>query len=114
MVTEAEVGEAAASLPGVTEGTSYGTRAWYVAKRIFLRLHDQPGVLVAWCADEHDKNSLLAEDTVAYFTTAHYDGHPSVLVRLDAVDRTQLHALIADAYRARAPRRMLEQQDSEG
>lgn len=114
MVTETEVGEAAAALPGTTEGTSYGTRAWYVGKRIFLRLHEQPGVLMAWCADEHDKKSLLAEDTVAYFTTAHYDGHPSVLVRLDAVDRTQLDALVGDAYRARAPRRLLEQHGSGG
>jgi hypothetical protein len=114
VVTASEVGEVAASLPGITEGTSYGTRAWYVGKRIFLRLHDQPGVLVAWCADEHDKHSLLADDTDAYFSTAHYDGHASVLVRLDAVDRTQLRALVLDAYRARAPRRLLEQQESEG
>lgn len=108
------MGEIASRLPGTTEGTSYGTRAWYVGRRIFLRLHDEPGVLVAWCQDEHDKRSLLAEGTSGCFTTPHYDGHPSVLVRLDAVDQTQLRALVLDAYRARAPRRLLEQQGDQG
>lgn len=82
-----EVGELAGLLRGTSEGTSYGTRAWYVAGRIFLRLHERQGVLVVWCGDEHDKHSLLAEDDGVYFTSPHYDGYPSVLARLPVLNR---------------------------
>lgn len=107
-MTEEQVAAAVASLPGTSAGTSYGTSAWRVAGRVFLRMHEQPGVLVAWCADEHEKHALLAEDGAAYFTSPHYDGHASVLVRLDALDEDRLVALVTDAHRVRAPKRLLQ------
>ena len=64
-------------------------------------------MLVAWCEDEHAKWSLLAQDPDALFTTAHFDGHASVLVRLDRVDAARLGELVLDAWRCRAPRRLL-------
>jgi len=60
-------------------------------------------VLVLWCEDEHAKRTLLARDNSAFFATPHYDGHPSVLVRLDQVGRSALAELVLDAWRTRAP-----------
>ena len=51
MSNEADVRRLAVALPDVTEKTSYGTPAFYVAKKIFARLHDEPGVLVCLRAD---------------------------------------------------------------
>ena len=48
MSTEDDVRRLAMALPEVTERTSYGTPAFYVAGRIFARLHEDPGVLVCW------------------------------------------------------------------
>ncbi len=108
MATEDDVRRIALALPGTTERPSYGTPGFRVADKLFLRMHDQPGVLVLWCEDEHAKRTLLARDSSAFFTTPHYDGHPSVLVRLDQVDRPALAELVLDAWRARAPLRLLK------
>lgn len=101
----------ALALPATSEGTSYGTPAWRVADRVFLRLHEEPGVLVAWCEDEHAKSSLLANEPDAFFTTQHYAGHASVLVRLAALDRERLAEVVLDAWRARATRRLVREAD---
>ncbi len=107
VATEDDVRQIALALPGTTERPSYGTPGFRVADRLFLRMHDQPGVLVLWCEDEHAKRTLLALEGLAFFTTPHYDGHPSVLVRLDQVERQALAELVLEAWRARAPRRLL-------
>ncbi len=99
----------ALALPATSEGTSYGTCAWRVAGRVFLRLHEEHGVLVAWCEDEHAKKSLLANEPDTIFTTQHYEGHASVLVRLPALERNRLVDLILDAWRARASGRLLRE-----
>jgi len=65
-------------------------------------------VLVLWCEDEHAKRTLLARDNSAFFTTPPYDGHPSVLVRLDQVGRSALAEPVLDAWRTRAPLRLLK------
>lgn len=109
---EADVRQLALALPGTSEGTSYGTCSWRVGDRVFLRVHEEHGVLVAWCEDEHAKASLLANEPDKFFTTQHYTGHASVLVRLAVVDRPRLADLVLDAWRARASgrfRRELEE-----
>lgn len=106
MSGEDDVRRAALALPGVTEGTSYGTLAFRVAGRIFARMHDEPGVLVCWRPDGDARDELLAADPEAFFTTAHYAGHASVLVRLDRVDAEELTELLTEAWESRAPARL--------
>jgi hypothetical protein len=53
-------------------------------------------VIVIWVASEHDKQALICDPDTPFFSTPHFDGHPSVLVlardvpRLDAVELTEL------------------------
>ena len=61
------------------------------------------GVLAVRVADEGDKQALLASDPAKFFTEAHYNGFPAVLVRLDAVGSAELRELISDAWRCAAP-----------
>lgn len=56
--------------------------------------------------DEAEKEALLASDPAKFFTTPHYDGHPIVLVHLEAVGVDELTELIADAWRVKAPPRV--------
>ncbi|WP_221632388.1 hypothetical protein [Oryzihumus leptocrescens] len=42
-------------------------------------------VVVFWVADEADKQSLVQDPASPFFTTAHFDGHPSVLLRASRV-----------------------------
>ena len=109
MATEADVRRLALSLPGTTERPSYGTPGFRVQDKLFARLHEEPGVLVAWCSSVEDRDALVAAEPDTFFTTAHYRGHPSVLVRLAAVDEVELGELLDEAWESRASARLREQ-----
>jgi hypothetical protein len=68
-----------------------------------------PDVIVFWVATEADKQALVQDARTPFFTTPHFDGHPSVLLRASRVgqlSRTELAELIQDAWLSRAsPRR---------
>ncbi|QHC60005.1 MmcQ/YjbR family DNA-binding protein [Rathayibacter sp. VKM Ac-2760] len=108
MSDDDDVRRLALLLPGTEERTAYGTPAFYAGPRMFARLHERPGVLVAWRADLGEREALLQSDPETYFTTSHYDGHPSVLVRLERIDADELGRLLREAWEARAPRRLLD------
>jgi hypothetical protein len=64
-------------------------------------------VIVFWVGGEDDKQALL-QSGPPYFTTAHFDGHPSVLIRasrLGELPLAELTELIQDAWLSRASRR---------
>jgi hypothetical protein len=104
--TEDDVRRLALALPEATERSSYGTPGFCVAGKLFARIHDAPGVLVCWCGSLADREALLAADPAKFFTTDHYRGHASVLVRLDEVDEPELADLLTEAWAARAPKRL--------
>ncbi len=52
------------------------------------------------------KEALLQSKPRVYFTTPHFDGYPAVLVRLGAIDRSELEELLAEAWLCRAPKRL--------
>jgi hypothetical protein len=65
-------------------------------------------VIVIWVPDEADKLALVQDDTTPFFTTPHFDGHPSVLVRasrLGELTRQELAEVIQDAWLSRASAR---------
>ena len=67
-----------------------------------------PDVIVIWVESESDKLALVQDPGTPFFTTDHFNGHLSVLVRaseLHAVDLTELAELIQDAWLSRASKR---------
>lgn len=58
-------------------------------------------------ADEGVKAALVADDPDVFFTIPHFDGYAAVLVRLDRIAVDELTELIEDAWRLRAPKRLL-------
>ena len=107
MSSEDDVRRLALALPSTSERTAYGTPAFYVGSKMFARLHDRPGVLVCWRADLAEREALLQSEPAAFFTTPHYDGHPSVLVRLDEVSPERLDEVLREAWACRATARIL-------
>jgi hypothetical protein len=105
MATATDVRQIALGLPETEERPSYGTPGFRVKDRLFARIREE-GVVLVWCADEAEKDFLLRADPRKFFTTPHYDGHPSVLVRLGAVGRDELAELLTDSWRVRAPKRL--------
>ena len=62
-------------------------------------------VIVIWVPDEADKQALVQDESTPYFTTGHFEGHPSVLVRgsqLHQTTRSEIVELVEDAWLSRA------------
>jgi hypothetical protein len=51
-------------------------------------------------ADADDKEACLMGDPEVFFTTDHYNGYATVVVRLDAVDEARLTEIMQDAWEA--------------
>ncbi len=68
-----------------------------------------PDVIVFWVPSESDKQALVQDGGTPFFTTPHFDGHPSVLVRasrLGELTRQELVEVVQDAWLSQAsPRR---------
>jgi hypothetical protein len=64
-----------------------------------------PDVIMFWVTSESDKQALVQDQASPFFTTPHFDGHPSILVRASRIgDLTvqELTEVIQDAWLARA------------
>jgi hypothetical protein len=95
----------ALALPGVVEGTSYRTPAFRVAGRYFFRLRED-GATLALRIDFDTREALLQANPKAFFITDHYRGYPAILVRLATVRRAELQAVLKQAWRQIAPKRL--------
>ena len=120
MATWDDVDALAMALPGVEQGTAWGNRVWRCGKLVVwvrpLRKRDLEElgdaaptgeILGAAVADEGEKHALIAAEPGIFFTTHHFDGHATVLVRLDAIDRERLREVITDAWLAVAPPKLV-------
>jgi len=62
---------------------------------------------VLWVESEDEKEALVQDSRTPYFTTPHFAGHSSVLVRasrLGELTRAELAEQVQDAWMARASR----------
>lgn len=62
-------------------------------------------VIVFWVADEGDKVAMVEDLDTPFFSTAHFAGHPSVLLRasrIGALTRDEVAELVQDAWLAQA------------
>ena len=65
-------------------------------------------VIVFWVADEGEKTALVEDPDTPYFTTPHFNGHLSVLLRASRIGeltRDEVAELVQDAWLSRASRR---------
>lgn len=121
MATWDDVRELALALPETSEHVSRGNAQWKVRAKGFvwerplrradlesLGIAEQEGpVLGAKTEDEAVKLALVSEDPAVFFTTPHFDGYAAVLVRLDRISRRRLDELVAEAWAAVAPARLV-------
>lgn len=117
-----DVRRIALALPESSERLSRGTPSWRVRDKGFvwerpLRASDHralgdaaPAGPILGARVEHlgAKEALLADRPEVYFTTPHFDGYPAVLVRLGAIELSELEELIVDAWLARAPKALAD------
>ena len=117
-----------AALPDTDEHASYGgCPSWRVHGKAFvwdrpLRSDDRRALaeaapddteplLAIRVADEGVKAALIAGAPDVFLTTPHFDGYPVVLARLGQIPVDELAELVEDAWRLRAPKRLLAEFD---
>jgi hypothetical protein len=67
-----------------------------------------PDVIMFWVGSESDKQALVQDQQSPFFTTPHFDGHPSVLLRGSRIGELTLQDLtevVQDAWLSRASAR---------
>ncbi len=96
----------ALALPEVDEGTSYGTAAFKVAKKLFARLKEDGETLVVKI-DLAEREMRMRSEPETFFITDHYRDHPWILVRIARVSAADLRELLHDAWRLAAPPRVI-------
>ena len=104
-VTFAVARRLALVLPGVTEGTSYGTPSFKVEGKFFFRIREDGGSL-AVRIDFDTREALLQANPRAFFITDHYRGYPAMCVRLSTVRRSELKSVLEQSWRCVAPKRL--------
>ena len=65
-------------------------------------------VIVFWVPSEAEKQALISDPATPFFTTAHFDGHPSVLLRgaqVGELTLEELREVVQDAWLSRASAR---------
>ena len=96
------VREIALGLPGVVEGTAYGSPAFFVGGKMFacLAVHRsaEPNSLVIRMSLD-DRDELVDAEPKTYYLTDHYVDHPCVLVRLARVRDDALRDLMLMGWR---------------
>ena len=99
--TMEDIHEIARALPGVTLGGARGRLAptvYQVSRRSFLFFRNPrpdavdpdtgeryTDVVVFWVESGLEKEAILADASLPFFTTPHFDGHPSVLLRCSRI-----------------------------
>lgn len=118
-----DVRRIALALPETGERLSRELRQWRVKDKLFVwerplrakeiealgaSAPDGP-ILGARVEDLGAKEALLAADPRVFFTTSHFDGYPSILVRLDRIAVDELSEVIVEAWISRAPKPLAQQ-----
>jgi hypothetical protein len=113
-----DVHETALALPHVTVEEVGGRPIYQVGRKSFVFFRSRrpdavdpetgeryDDVIVFWVADEGEKSALVSDPATPYFTTSHFDGHPSVLLRASRIGeltRDEVVELVQDAWLCRA------------
>ena len=117
-----DVHEIAAQMPHVTvERGSGDTVVYQVGGRSFVFFRNPrpdavdavtgeryADVIVIWVPSAEEKDALVEDPGTPFFTTPHFDGHSSVLVRggtIGELTRDELAEVVQDAWLCRASKR---------
>ena len=98
-----------AGLPGVTVGSSYGTPAIKVGKKLLARLREDGETLALLAVEDIEQRFLMETQPDVFFKTPHYEGYDIVLLRLPLIDEGQLSELLELSWERRATKTLLRQ-----
>jgi hypothetical protein len=123
MATIDDVAAIASALPEVEERERHGARTWFIGTKGFLwergfskadlkrfggETPPEGPIVAVRVADLAEKEGVLAAGHKGFFTIAHFDGYPAVLIQLKKVGKRALREAIVDGWLACAPSRLTD------
>jgi hypothetical protein len=103
-----DVRNIALAWPEVEDGTSYGTPALKVRKKMLVRLREDGDSLVMPGVPQDERDMLLESQPKVFYFTDHYRDYPMVLIRLSRAKRATVEALLRRQWRALASKAALK------
>jgi hypothetical protein len=106
-VTFDDVRDLALPWPEVEDGTSYGTPALKVRKKLLVRLREDGDSLVMPGVPFEERDMLVESQPGVFYFTDHYRDYPVVLIRLSKAKRTTVEPLLRRQWRALASKKAI-------
>jgi hypothetical protein len=85
--------------PEVEDGTSYGTPALKVRKKLLVRLKEDGDSLVMPGVPPDERDMLVKSQPKVFYFTDHYKDYPFVLIRLSKTKRSTVEPLLRRQWR---------------
>jgi hypothetical protein len=111
-VTFDDVGKIALAWPEVEDGTSYGTPALKVRKKLLARLKEDGDSLVMPGVPQDERDMLVESQPEVFYFTDHYRDYPMVLIRLSKAKRATAEPLLRRHWRTLVSKAALKASES--
>ncbi len=107
-----DVRTTALAWPEVEDGTSYGTPALKVRKKLLARLKEDGDSLVMPGVPADERDMLVQSQPKVFYFTDHYKDYPMVLIRLSEVKRATVEPLLRRRWRTLASKAAVREFDA--
>jgi hypothetical protein len=112
-VTFDDVRMLALTWPEVEDGTSYGTPALKVRKKLLARIREDNDSLVMLGVPTDEREMLCESEPQVFHFTDHYRDYPTVLIRLSKAKRSHVEPLLRRRWRELASKAAVKRFDEE-
>jgi len=111
-VTFDDVRTIALAWPEVEDGTSYGTPALKVRKKMLARLKEDGDSLVMPGVPPDERDMLMQSQPEVFYFTDHYKDYPITLIRLSKAKRATVEPLLRRQWRTLASKATVREFDA--
>ena len=107
-----DVKKLALAWPEVEDGTSYGTPALKVRKKMLVRLKEDGDSLVMPSVPLDEREMLVETQPKIFYFTDHYRDYPMVLIRLSRAKRATVEPFVRRRWRELASKKAVREFDA--
>jgi hypothetical protein len=98
--------------PEVEDGSSYGTPALKVRKKMLVRLKEDGDSLVMPGVPRDERDMLMEREPKVFYFTDHYKDYSMVLIRLSKTKRATVEPLLRRHWRTLASKKAVKEFDN--